>query len=837
MSTVDDPSTVNAKASDITTDRADDDDDQDTRTKSKPDGDAEVLSLMRKRLRQCINAEEHYRTDAIDDAKFRAGTWGSVSYQWPSGIQQARTADGRPCLTINRMPAFIRQVTNAARAAHLEITVNPVDDQSDPKVAEVLQGTIRNIEINSFADRAYAMASDKQAEQGRGYIRILKEWSDPEHGFKQRLKIKREKNPLAIYSDPTAQEMDASDADWQMKVTDIDRDAFKDITGKDAPLEGCLDELGSAGDETGDWFPNGKVRWVEYFSREPRGDKKHLALLSTGKEITYPDEKQQKELEKLGITIKMDRWVQPKKFIWRKCDAVTIHEETTWDSKAPPWIPVLGDELQIEGELDFRGVVRDSKSSGQIYNVQVSALTESVGVGQKMPVVGLRGQFGAPESAMRRAWETASTKVHAFLEVEPMDIDGKPAPKPEPMSFEQPLEGIALAIRQTDQDYKSTAGFQDASLGERGPQESGKAILARQKQDELGSSHYLDNLRFALCAVGRQLVDLIRSTYDVPTILRINGKSDQARKVMVFSGARNDPRLPQYRPMGPDGKPVPFNLPDGVKEIYDLSLGEFDIEVSAGPTSGTRRQEAVEAMSALFERLPPEVTTKYLDLYFQMMDFPMGQQMAERAKLMLPPELQQENIDPNIPPQTQAEINQLKQENQQLKQAGQKLQQQLATEQPKYDALQRMKQTEVQGKTQETQMETQSRERINQATLAANERLQAMKQRANYIERQLELKAERAVTLLEAELEHLKTTGDQQHDRTTMTRTHVQDLTAQNADNKAQQDRELLLQEMKDATSIEVARIGAKAQLDAAAAAREEQLATEGDEGEVTGVE
>jgi hypothetical protein len=830
MSTVNDPSTV--RANDITTERAEDDGADDLRKKSKPGKDADVLALMRKRLRQCLDAEEHFREQAIDDAKFRAGTWGSTTYQWPAGIQQARQADGRPCLTINRMPAFIRQVTNAARAAHLRITVNPVDDKSDPKVAEVLQGVIRNIEVNSFADRAYAMASDKQAEQGRGYIRILKEWADPEHGFKQKLKIKREKNPLAIYSDPAAQEMDASDADWQMKVTDIDRDAFEDITGKEPPEESSLMALGGEGDMTGDWFPNGKVRWVEYFSREPRGEKKRIALLSTGKEIAYPDDKQKKELEGLGITIKLDRYVQKKVFVWRKCDAVTIHEETTWDSKAPPWIPVVGDELMVEGELDFRGVVRDSKSSGQIYNVQVSALTESVGVGQKRPVVGYRGQFGAPDTPMRRAWESASTKIHAFLEVEPMDIDGKPVPIPQPMSFEQPLEGIVVAIRQTDQDYKSTAGFQDASLGERGPQESGKAILARQKQDELGSSHYLDNLRFALCAVGRQLVDLIRTTYDVPTILRINGKNDQARKVMVFSGARNDPRLPQYRPNGPDGKPVPFNMPDGVKEIYDLSLGEFDIEVSAGPTSGTRRQEAVEAMSALFERLPPEISVKFLDLYFQMMDFPMGQQMADRAKMMLPPELQDENQDQRIPPQTQAELNQLKQQVKQLTGVAKHLKEQIDTEQPKYDAMLKMKAAEVSSRKQETAMEAQSREKINAATLASQEKLQAMKQRASYIEHQLELKAERAVAMLEAELEHLKMTGDRHQERVATTREHAQDLTMQAADAQAKQDLELLLAEMEHAKDIEIARIHAQTATDDREEAREERLATEGEQSE-----
>ena len=784
---------------------------------------------MRKRLRQCLDAEEHYRSEAVDDARFRAGTWGETSYQWPQGIQKARQNDGRPCLTVNRMPAFIRQVTNAARAAHLAITVSPVDDESDPKVAEVIQSIIRNIEVNSFADRAYAMASDKQAEQGRGYIRILKEWSDPDQGFKQRLKIKREKNPLAIYSDPAAQEMDACDADWQMKVTDIDREAFEDITGKEPPPEGALDALSGEGDKTGDWFPNGKVRWVEYFSREPRGDKKHLALLSTGKEITYPDKKQQKELEGLGITIKMDRWVQKKVIVWRKCDAVTIHEETTWDSKAPPWIPVIGDELMIDGELDYRGVVRDSKSSGQIYNVQISALTESVGVGQKRPVVGLRGQFGPPDSTMRRAWESASTKQHAFLEVEPMDIDGKPAPRPEPMSFEQPIEGIVVAIRQTDQDYKSTAGFQDASLGERGPQESGKAILARQKQDELGSSHYLDNLRFALCAVGRQLVDLIRSTYDVPTILRINGKNDQARKVMVFSGARNDPRLPQYRPNGPDGKPVPFNLPDGVQEIYDLSLGEFDIEVSAGPTSGTRRQEAVEAMSALFERLPPEISVKFLDLYYRDDGLPDG--AADGGP---------------------------RQDDAPARAAGRKP----GRAHPAGDA----------GRAEPTQATDEAAHRRREAAQAADrhrtaevrrddedEARRGAGQAGGHVSRGAVARADQPATLGRAgtppgneaacELHRAparaqsrtrrhvdgsrtrasQTTGDRHHERVATTREHARTSRCQAADAQAQQDRELLLAEMDHATTIEVARIKAQSAADEPAEAKEERLATEGD--------
>jgi hypothetical protein len=81
-------------------------------------------------------------------------------------MQEQRATNGQVCLTINRVPEAIRQVTNAARAAHLAVIMSPVDDHGDPKAAEVIGGIIKNIENNSMADRAYSMGSEKQPETG-----------------------------------------------------------------------------------------------------------------------------------------------------------------------------------------------------------------------------------------------------------------------------------------------------------------------------------------------------------------------------------------------------------------------------------------------------------------------------------------------------------------------------------------------------------------------------------------------------------------------------------------------------------------------------------------------
>ncbi|HUC40851.1 MAG TPA: portal protein, partial [Gemmatimonadales bacterium] len=462
--------------------------------KAKKKADEEVLALARKRFRTCEDAYAHFRQQAQDDTRFRAGTWGDRSYQWNEGIQEKRKATDRPCLTINRAPGFVRQVTNQARSAHLRIVVNPVDDKSDVKTAEVLQGIIHNIESTSFADRAYARASEKQAEIGLGFFRLITEYADDD-SFSQVIKIKMERNPLSIFIDPAAVEPDTYDAEYAFKVTDVDAETWKELTGKkDPPTPASLEGFDVEGAETGDWFPNGKIRYAEYFSRENKGPRKQIAQLSDGTVCDYPTPGEEAAYKALGLRVTKSRWVQEKQMVWRKIDAVTIHEETIWKGDMHPFVPVYGDELEVDGEKDYRGVIRDSKESARIYNVEVSALVEAVGLGQKAPIVGYRGQFGAPDSKMRKAWETANIQPHAFLEVEPVDIDGKPAPIPQRVPMETNLQGIVVAIHQSDEDYKTTAGFRDASLGERGPQESGKAILARQKQDELGSSHYLDNL-------------------------------------------------------------------------------------------------------------------------------------------------------------------------------------------------------------------------------------------------------------------------------------------------------------------------------------------------------
>ncbi len=158
-----------------------------------PDKDtAHKLSQMRSRFKMAVAAYSDTREDQLDDLRFMAGS-SDNHYQWPAdvlsvrGSVQGQTINARPCLTINKLPQHVRQVTNEQRQNRPSPNVIPVDDDADIEVAEIFDGMIRHIEYISDADVAYDTACDNQVTYGEGYIRILTEYCD-ETSFDQDIK-------------------------------------------------------------------------------------------------------------------------------------------------------------------------------------------------------------------------------------------------------------------------------------------------------------------------------------------------------------------------------------------------------------------------------------------------------------------------------------------------------------------------------------------------------------------------------------------------------------------------------------------------------------------------
>ena len=594
----------------------------------------DMLALMRSRFTMAMAAYSDSREDELDDLRFMAGSPDN-QWQWPAdvlatrGSVQGQTINARPCLTINKLPQHVRQVTNEQRQNRPTGKVIPADDKADVEVAQIFDGMVRHIEYISDADVAYDTACDNQVTYGEGYIRILTEYCR-EDSFDQDIKIGRIRNSFSVYMDPMIQDPCGADARFCFITEDIDKRDYEKMFPDATPISSLM--ASGVGDPSlNQWINQETVRIAEYFYYETKRETLHLY---PGNLSVWKDSPQDKQLASMFGKPLRTRSVDRKKVKWVKTNGYEVLEERDWAGKWIPVIRVVGNEFEVDGQIYLSGLVRNAKDAQRMYNYWTSQEAEMLALAPKAPFIGYGGQFEGYETN----WKTANTNNWPYLEVNPDVTDGAGSPLPLPQRAAPPLPqtGLIQAKMGASDDIKSTTGQYDSSLGATSNERSGKAILAREKQGDTGTYHYVDNLSRAIRYVTRQLVDMIPKIYDTERVARIVGLDGEVGMVKI-------------NPMQPEPvKEIRDQNGGVVEKIYNPSVGVYDVCVTTGPGYMTKRQEALDAMSMLLQS-NPQLWTVAGDLFIKNMDWPGAQEMAKRfAKIIDPKVMEGEDQSPEM---------------------------------------------------------------------------------------------------------------------------------------------------------------------------------------------
>lgn len=621
--------------------------------------DKDTIADDKARFAEIEEFERDNRILWLEDHKF-----ARLSEQWPEGVKRQRELDGRPCLTINRLPSFIRQVTNATRQNKPAIRVHPVDDSSSQATAQILDGLIRNIEYTSSADVAYDTALDHAVTGGFGYFRINTAYADDDT-FDQDIVIERIVNPLTVYGDDKSVMADSSD--WNdAYITELyTKDEFL-AKWKGAEPSSWQTDYQDMKDE---WCSGDMVRVAERWLREEVPTT--LLKLSDGM-VMFKDKYEELKpvLDAMNITVVGERPSRTMKVTQRIITGAEVLETNAWAGKYIPIVPVYGDELNIEGKRHFISLIRDAKDAQQMFNYWRTASTELVALAPKTPYVGPRGAFSTDADK----WATANTVSHPYIE-----YDGGVPPQRQP--FAGPPAGALQEAMNASDDMKSIMGIYDAALGARSNETSGRAILARQRESDVSTFNFVDNLSRAIRHAGRILVDLIPKVYSGERVIRVIGEDESNEMVPI-----NQPLPPEYI------QKMQQKAQDQAKEvvqIYDLANGKYDVTVQAGPSYTTKRQESAEQMMNFLQAFP-QAAPMVGDLMAKNLDWPGADDIAKRLKSMLPPHLQDGDN-----PQVMMLQQQMQQMDMQAKQAVQTLQQQLQQLTQQYEAEKNSQQAEV----------------------------------------------------------------------------------------------------------------------------------------------
>lgn len=554
------------------------------------------------------DADEENRRRYQSDIRF-----SRLGDQWPADVKRKRDLEGRPCLTFNKAAAFIRQVVNDSRQNKPSISILPVGADSDKDTAQILEGIVRNIEVQSCADIAYDTAIDNSCSGGFGYIRVKLDYPHNDM-FDLDICIDSVPNPLTIYRDINSKAGDSSDWNKALVTDWLPKKEFEAKYKKAEQVDWEHDFQSLP-----DWITDENVMIAEYWEREEEDEM--IYQLSNGMIVNEEELNEARDiLDATGIQVTNQRMSKRYDVTQYIMSGTEVLETNEWPGQYIPIIPVYGDEVNDDGIRQFFSLHYHARGAMESYNYWRTSAVEKVALDTKSPWIGPRG-FAKTDV---EKWSSANNVNHAFIE-----YDGQQPPFRTPAGG-VPAGDLQLALSASD-DMKSIIGIYDASLGAKSNETSGKAIMARQREGDVATYHFIDNMSRSIRHLGKIVIDMIPHVYTKERIVRILKEDGTPEAIQINQKF----------------------IQDGIEKIYDLTVGKYDVVVKSGPSFTSRREEAANQMMQLIQSFP-QAAPLIGDLIAKNLEWPGADEIAERLKAMLPQQAQANGIPPEFQQQLQA---------------------------------------------------------------------------------------------------------------------------------------------------------------------------------------
>jgi len=570
--------------------------------------------------------------------------------QWSDTVRSRRTSWDEPCLEFDQLKQFVNQVVNDERQNKPAILVHPAGGGASQEIADIEQGLIRAIEYDSNAEAAYDNGFQSAVVGGRGWWRVCTEYVQDakKPTFNQRIIIKPIMDSMTVYADLDYEQPDASDRRFAFVVEKIPKTEFEKRWKKaDAISFDAMDTNWKEGKDV--------ILVADYYRRICTI--RNLVAMSDGA-VGYEDEMPNPPE---GVTKLREREVETYSVEWYKiAGGNQILEEYDCPGDIIPIIQTTGDDIIIDGKRTYQGLVCKARDAQAMLNYGMTQQAIHLALTPKAPWV-------APQEAIedyQNIWKDANVKNYSVLPYKHKDRDGAPIPPPSRTQPSMIDSGWAQWTGTMTQMMRSTIGMYENSLGMKGNEVSGKAILAREKQGDVGTFHYVDNQHRAIALTGRIIQSWIPVYYDTEQMVHIIGK-DGVRKIVTINQKSVQPTGNEFDPF----KTIIQN---------DVTNGDYKVSIEAGPGFATKREETAEKLMGLVNSFP-QLMQVAGDVVMKSLDVQDADIIAERFKFALPPQIQQalaaEQQGQKVDPVMAQKMQQAQQQMQQMQQAMQQMQQ------------------------------------------------------------------------------------------------------------------------------------------------------------------
>lgn len=543
------------------------------------------------RRKMCQEAWHPVFQDYIDDSWFADGR------QWDEKVLKYREEMKLTSLTYNQIPAKRRFIVNNARMNDTAIKCVPVNGGADKNTAKVLDGIIKYCQHKYNAKASYINALDNVVVGGIGAWKILPIKAGDDYD----IEIIRITDPTSVMMDPNAKKQDFSDAEYCFVTQLLAKSAFKTL----------YPDAQSSDPEKKGGFNEDSVEVYEYWIRNQ--DSGHCEqYICTESEI--------------------------------------LESNTEYKGKHIPIVFVTGEEIHIEGQRRYKGIVRDIKDIQMLLNLTKSRTADYIQRSSNEEWLVTSGQIADHLDRWQQG-NVNGSGIKTYTHVE-----GVPAPLR--LDAPAPPVGYMQVAAEADADLRAAIGIRDP-LAELPDNVATETMQMHVNQGNIGTYAYTDKINDARDLTGKIFIDLIPHYFNYPHVREIMGTDGEVSTVKL------------NQPYEENGEQV----------MHDLSKGSYAVLVKSGPSYESRRAEALGKLLEI-AKYDKEFFIKYADILYRNMDFDGAEDMAARARAGIPPAILAASGPTNGDTAGNAQIQaaQLQQQLQQMQQLIQQLQQEKAAD-------------------------------------------------------------------------------------------------------------------------------------------------------------
>ncbi len=627
------------------------------------------IEQIYKDFERSIKKLSKLHTRIIEDFKFVQGK------QWREEDVETLRVAGVKALTINKLKPIIKLITGIERQSKSDYVAFP-EGQEDGLVADITTALLKNVVKQSRAERKLSEEFKRGVIGGMDFIEAYMDYSEDLIHGKMCL---RNINPTQVFFDPDAEEYDLSDAKFIIKFSpNLTKDQLIELhPTKESLIEKIdqkkvdLKDLGTVINHT---------QGVDYPAlNKATGDKEEIENGYDHVEYKYKTwikkyfvvdqelETVQEVKDKTSGQEYIDsnpnaRLIEKKMPEWRVCSIVGVTEldnQPLWCS--PRWkshdiIPYFAEWLTIaldEQELQIQGIVRGCKDLQEEFNKRRTQELRHLNASVNSGMMYADDALAENEEAKLKKFGSSpgiTIKYKAGTQGKPERI------LPVPLS-----QAHAQLAEENAQDLKEASGVNPDLLANAESDQSGRAILLKQKQGLVMVQEMLDNYSDTKKHLGKFLLSQLGEIYTVETAVKVVGdaflnKYQEFQKPVM--GGEVDhltgQPLPVIDPMTGQVKTEIDQEAVGAifnKVLNDPDLGNYDISIGEGAYSETVKMSNYLTLQDMVSKglpIPP-------DILIQESMLPQGTkqrivaaleaaQMAAQAAPIQPPKKETANV-------------------------------------------------------------------------------------------------------------------------------------------------------------------------------------------------